>query len=61
LNAACFGRGINVPLGLPFIRTWVDPGPALVLAGDAGRARTADVGSLEAAVALAIQLAERAR
>ena len=61
LKAASFGRGINVTLGLPFIRTSVDHGTALDLAGDAWRARTADVGSLEAAVTLAIELAERAR
>lgn len=61
LKAASFGRGINVTLGLPFIRTSVDHGTALDLAGDASRARTADAGSLEAAVALAIELAERAR
>jgi len=61
LKAASFGRGVNVTLGLPFIRTSVDHGTALDLAGDASRARTADVGSLEAAVALAIELAERAR
>ena len=61
LKAASFGRGVNVTLGLPFIRMSVDHGTALDLAGDASRARTADVGSLEAAVALAIELAERAR
>jgi 4-hydroxythreonine-4-phosphate dehydrogenase len=61
LKAASFGRGVNVTLGLPFIRTSVDHGTALDLAGDASRARTADVGSLEAAVALAIELAEHAR
>ncbi len=60
LKAASFGRGINVTLGLPFIRTSVDHGTALDLAADAARARTADPGSLFAAVELAIELAGRA-
>jgi len=59
LKAASFGRGVNVTLGLPFIRTSVDHGTALDLAADAGRAATADVGSLVAAVDLAIELAAR--
>jgi 4-hydroxythreonine-4-phosphate dehydrogenase len=60
LKAASFGRGVNVTLGLPFIRTSVDHGTALDLAADAGRARMADVGSLVAAVDLAIEIASRA-
>jgi len=60
LKAASFGRGVNVTLGLPFIRTSVDHGTALDLAADAARAATADVGSLVAAVDLAIDLAARA-
>jgi 4-hydroxythreonine-4-phosphate dehydrogenase len=59
LKAASFGHGVNVTLGLPFVRTSVDHGTALDLAGDASRARTADPGSLEAAVELAIALAAR--
>jgi len=59
LKAASFGHGVNVTLGLPFVRTSVDHGTALDLAADAERARTADVGSLVAAVELAIELAER--
>jgi 4-hydroxythreonine-4-phosphate dehydrogenase len=47
-----FGAGVNVTLGLPILRTSVDHGTALDLAGT-GRA---DVGSLEAACALAEQL-----
>jgi len=50
-----FGRAVNVTLGLPVIRTSVDHGTALDLAGS-GRA---DSGSLRAALALAIQLAEQ--
>jgi 4-hydroxythreonine-4-phosphate dehydrogenase len=57
LKAASFGRGINVTLGLPFTRTSVDHGTALDLAADDARAGTADVGSLVAAVDLAIDLA----
>src|SRR5205085_7318230 len=50
LKAASFGHGVNVTLGLPFVRTSVDHGTALDLAADAARARSADVGSLVAAV-----------
>ena len=57
LKAASFGHGVNVTLGLPFIRTSVDHGTALDLASDAAAARTADPGSLYAAVELAIELA----
>jgi 4-hydroxythreonine-4-phosphate dehydrogenase len=52
LKYASFGRGVNVTLGLPFVRTSVDHGTALALAGT-GRAR-AD--SLFAAVELALSL-----
>jgi len=48
-----FGSAVNVTLGLPVLRTSVDHGTALDLAGS-GRA---DCGSLEAAVQLAAQLA----
>ncbi len=47
-----FGRAVNITLGLPIVRTSVDHGTALDLAGS-GRA---DGGSLEAAVALALSL-----
>ena len=39
LKAASFGHGVNVTLGLPFIRTSVDHGTALDLAADAAKAR----------------------
>jgi len=55
LKRASFGRGVNITLGLPFIRTSVDHGTALDLAGT-GRA---DPGSLFAAVELAVELAAR--
>ncbi len=59
LKAASFGRGVNVTLGLPFVRTSVDHGTALDLAASAARAKEADAGSLYAAVELAIELAQR--
>ena len=59
LKAASFGHGVNVTLGLPFVRTSVDHGTALDLAGDAARAATADAGSLWTAIELAIALARR--
>jgi 4-hydroxythreonine-4-phosphate dehydrogenase len=61
LKAASFGHGVNVTLGLPFIRTSVDHGTALDLAADPARARTADPGSLVAALELALSLAQRSR
>jgi len=60
LKHAGFGHAVNVTLGLPYIRTSVDHGTALDLAVDAKRAKTADVGSLVAAVDLAIEIAARA-
>ncbi|MCZ6852800.1 MAG: 4-hydroxythreonine-4-phosphate dehydrogenase PdxA [Gammaproteobacteria bacterium] len=52
LKHAGFGQAVNVTLGLPFLRTSVDHGTALDLAGS-GRA---DPGSFKAAVALAERL-----
>jgi 4-hydroxythreonine-4-phosphate dehydrogenase len=57
LKSVSFGHGVNVTLGLPFVRTSVDHGTALDLAEDPERAKTADVGSLVAALELAIELA----
>jgi 4-hydroxythreonine-4-phosphate dehydrogenase len=53
LKYAGFGHAVNVTLGLPIIRTSVDHGTALELAGSG----KADAGSLVAAVELAIELA----
>ena len=53
LKYASFGAGVNVTLGLPIIRTSVDHGTALDLAGS-GRA---EIGSLVEAIKLAAQLA----
>lgn len=56
LKYAGFGRAVNVTLGLPIIRTSVDHGTALDLAGS-GRA---EGGSLRAAIAEAVTLARMA-
>jgi len=56
LKYASFGRGVNVTLGLPFVRTSVDHGTALDIAGK-GRA---DAGSLLEALGLARKLASAA-
>ncbi len=48
-----FGGGVNVTLGLPVIRTSVDHGTALGIAGTG----TADSGSMLEALRLAYQLA----
>jgi 4-hydroxythreonine-4-phosphate dehydrogenase len=55
LKYATFGHGVNITLGLPFIRTSVDHGTALDKAGTG----QADPGSLRSAVELAIELVER--
>ena len=52
LKARGFGRAVNITLGLPFVRTSVDHGTALELAGCGG----ADVGSLKVALTMAIEL-----
>jgi 4-hydroxythreonine-4-phosphate dehydrogenase len=53
LKYAGFGHAVNVTLGLPIVRTSVDHGTALELAGTG----KAEAGSLVAAVELAIELA----
>jgi 4-hydroxythreonine-4-phosphate dehydrogenase len=55
LKYAAFEEGINITLGLPILRTSVDHGTALDLAGT-GRA---DTGSLFAAVRLAAEIVAR--
>jgi 4-hydroxythreonine-4-phosphate dehydrogenase len=49
-----FGRSVNITLGLPFIRTSVDHGTALELAGTG----KADTGSFRTALTHAIELVE---
>lgn len=53
LKAVGFGHAVNVTLGLPYVRTSVDHGTALDLAGS----NRADAGSLVAATQLALDLA----
>jgi len=53
LKHASFGEGVNVTLGLPIIRTSVDHGTALDLAGTG----QIEIGSMLAAIELAITLA----
>ena len=53
LKYAGFGHAVNVTLGLPIVRTSVDHGTALDIAGQG----TADAGSLLAAIELARELA----
>jgi len=50
---ASFGHAVNITLGLPFIRTSVDHGTAVDIAGKGA----ADAGSMAAAIELAIKLA----
>jgi 4-hydroxythreonine-4-phosphate dehydrogenase len=57
IKYASFGRAVNVTLGLPIIRTSVDHGTALSLAGSG----KADSSSLHAAIELAIELTGHAR
>ena len=54
LKYAGFGEAINITLGLPIIRTSVDHGTALELAGS-GMAKS---GSLQAALDMAINMAQ---
>ena len=53
LKHASFGAGVNVTLGLPIIRTSVDHGTALDLAGSG----QVDTGSLQVALQTAYQMA----
>lgn len=55
LKSEAFDRTVNLTLGLPFIRTSVDHGTALDLAGTGG----ADPSSLIAAVNMALELVAR--
>lgn len=57
IKVAAFGRGVNVTLGLPFVRTSPDHGTALDIAGT-GRA---DPTSMREAIKLAVELAGRAK
>ena len=52
LKHASFGHGVNITLGLPYVRTSVDHGTALDLAGTG----KADPGSLQEAIVTALQM-----
>jgi 4-hydroxythreonine-4-phosphate dehydrogenase len=54
LKHASFGEGVNITLGMPIIRTSVDHGTALELAGTG----KANVGSLLEAIKVAVEMAE---
>jgi 4-hydroxythreonine-4-phosphate dehydrogenase len=53
-KTAAFGSGVNVTLGLPFVRTSPDHGTALDIAGQ----DIADAGSMIEAIRLAARLAQ---
>lgn len=55
IKVAAFGQGVNVTLGLPFIRTAPDHGTAFDIAGRG----VADPGSMREAIALAVRLAAK--
>ncbi len=57
LKYASFGKGVNATLGLPFVRTSVDHGTALELAGTG----KADAGSLIAAMEMALEMVHASR
>ena len=57
LKHGSFGGGVNVTLGLPIIRTSVDHGTALDLAGTGN----IEIGSMLAAINLAIELAHKSK
>lgn len=57
LKYASFGGGVNVTLGLPIIRTSVDHGTALDLASTGN----INIGSMQAAIELAIELASKTK
>jgi 4-hydroxythreonine-4-phosphate dehydrogenase len=57
LKHASFGEGVNITLGLPIIRTSVDHGTALELAGTG----KAEVGSLLEAIKIAIEMGQHER
>ena len=55
LKHASFGEGVNITLGLPIIRTSVDHGTALELAGTG----KAEIGSLQEAIKVATEMVEK--
>ena len=57
IKVAGFGRGVNLTLGLPFVRTSPDHGTAFDIAGK----QRADAGSMRSALELAVELTRRQR
>lgn len=57
IKVASFGAGVNITLGLPFVRTSPDHGTAFDIAGTG----KADPSSMHAALTLAVDLARRSR
>lgn len=57
LKHSSFGKAVNVTLGLPIIRTSVDHGTALDLAGTG----KIEIGSMQAAINLAIELVHKSQ
>ncbi len=57
LKFATFGHGVNITLGLPIVRTSVDHGTALDLAGKPDAMQEIDVGSMSAAIDVAAAMA----
>ena len=57
IKVAAFGRGVNITLGLPFVRTSPDHGTAFDIAGQG----IADWGSTREALELAVRLAKSLR
>ncbi|HLQ24119.1 MAG TPA: 4-hydroxythreonine-4-phosphate dehydrogenase PdxA, partial [Gemmatimonadales bacterium] len=55
IKVAAFGRGVNVTLGLPFVRTSPDHGTAFDIAGQG----KADAGSMRVAIELATTLVRK--
>jgi 4-hydroxythreonine-4-phosphate dehydrogenase len=55
LKYAGFGQAVNITLGLPIVRTSVDHGTALDLAGTG----KADTGSMLTAIQLALEITQR--
>jgi 4-hydroxythreonine-4-phosphate dehydrogenase len=55
VKVAGFGRGVNLTLGLPFVRTSPDHGTAFDIVGQG----VADSGSMRAALELAVELVEK--
>jgi 4-hydroxythreonine-4-phosphate dehydrogenase len=57
LKYATFGHGVNITLGLPIVRTSVDHGTALDLAGRPDAMRVIDAGSMRIAIDVAATMA----